>query len=80
MKQDKFLGLKTNMTTSPMQVVITKLINKQQQAVRDIGFRSLLSLRLTKLSKILALYLVQKFNVHNTSLTPERETVHIEKT
>ncbi|KAI5678704.1 hypothetical protein M9H77_09654 [Catharanthus roseus] len=68
-----------NMTLVGITAVVQSLTEVKKTAVRDIGFESLLSVRLTRLPKKLAMYLVQRFNVHEMSIKLENSIINIDE-
>lgn len=67
------------MTKSGIHTAVQSLTEEQQNTVREIGFGSLFSLRLTRLPKKLAMYLVQRFNVYDMSIKLEHSTINIDE-
>lgn len=65
--------LKTRMSPAQFQKLIENLTDQQKNAVRDIGFGSLLQLQVTCGDNKLSTYLVQNFDVYRCALKLEDE-------
>nr|GMD06034.1 uncharacterized protein LOC109168056 [Ipomoea batatas] len=65
--------LKSRMSPMELNKLLPKLTGEQKNVVREIGFGSLLEIKLSSLDKMLTTYLVKNFDVYRCALRLEKE-------